>query len=158
MKRFYRLPEKRHYIVTSWYKSSLFYKETLLFVNWKICSGSVNIPWRNQKQDLSFRSFAYLMSLAAYIIAARCFIVLPSWFLYLLAFGSRENIPPNSDFVFLMVLLPVFGCLWKLCEEEQWVMDLWLYTYDTSLHLQIFLIKLLKEKFAILWGDIRSYY
>lgn len=158
MKRFYRLPEKRHYIVTSWYKSSLFYKETLLFVNWKICSGLVNIPWRNQKQDLSFRSFAYLMSLAAYIIAARCFIVLPSWFLYLLAFGSRENIPPNSDFVFLMVLLPVFGCLWKLCEEEQWVMNPWLYTYDTSLHLQIFLIKLLKEKFAILWGDIRSYY
>lgn len=80
MKRFYRLPEKRHHIVTSWYKSCLFYKETLLFVNWKICSGSVNTPWRNQKQDLSFRSFAYLMSLAAYIIAGRCFIVLPSWF------------------------------------------------------------------------------
>lgn len=122
MKRFYRLPEKRHHIVTSWYKSSLFYKETLLFVNWKICSGSVNIPWRNQKQDLSFRSFAYLMSLAAYIIAARCFIVLPSWFLYLLAFGSRENIPPNSDFVFLMVLLPVYGSFVKR-NSEWWTPD-----------------------------------
>lgn len=100
MKRFYRLPEKKHHIVTSWYKSCLFYIETLLFVNWKICSGSVNTPWRNQKQDLSFRSFAYLMSLAAYIIAGRCFIVLPSWFYTFLLFGSRENIPPNSDFVF----------------------------------------------------------
>lgn len=118
MKRFYRLPEKKHHIVTSWYKSCLFYIETLLFVNWKICSGSVNTPWRNQKQDLSFRSFAYLMSLAAYIIAGRCFIVLPSWFYTFLLFGSRENIPPNSDFVFLMVLLLVFGCLRKLCEEE----------------------------------------
>ena len=49
-------------------------KGVFLFVNSWICHGSLATPWRNQKQDFSFQSFAYLMSLAAFIIAVQGFL------------------------------------------------------------------------------------